>query len=174
MGCIRACARAHPFVTMVTTRSLVRLHSNLADLFRSPDTADLFRVSGTVKLAGTRRRRNLPGLACSVTGKRRSETAAKLERARRRQSWPGAGDSETFQGTETVELERARSGRAGQSSDMAAPRCFELRDGVAGPGLAEDGADQSNTIQYKTRYGDVGAGQGSEWAEPARVGRRRS
>ena len=90
MECIRACARAHPFLTMVTTRSLIRLRSNLADLFRSPDTADLFLVSETAKLAGARRRRNFPGLGDSGAGK-----------GSERQSWPklrccGAGlSSET-------------------------------------------------------------------------------
>ena len=45
----------------------------------------------------------------------------------------------------------------------------KLIDGLAGPGLAEDGADQSKDDE--TRYGDVGTDQGSEWAE---VRRRRS
>ena len=49
---------------------------------------------------------------------------------------------------------------AGQGSDMAA--LVKLIDGLAGPGLAEDGADQSKDDE--TRYGDVGTGQGSEWA----------
>ena len=74
----------------------------------------------------------------------------------------GSGDSGAGKGSETAELAKAQRWR----------RWFEIRDGVAGPGLGEDGTDQPKYDE--TRYADGGAGQGTERAELAKARRRRS
>ena len=65
-------------------------------------------------------------------------------------SFSGLGDGEAGRSSETAELSTARRqwswkglGAAELAEAQMLRRWFELRDGVAGPGLAEDGADQS-------------------------------
>ena len=65
-----------------------------------------------------------------------------LEQVWRRRSWLGAEDRSLSGSGDSGAGNLLRDGGAGQSSEMR--RWFEIRDGVAGPGLGEDGADQQN------------------------------
>ena len=97
-------------------------------------------------------------------------------------SFSGLGDGEAGRSSETAELSRARrqwSWKVLEAAELAKAqmlrRWFELRDGVAGPGLAEDGADQSKDDEIWRRrcwpgFGLVRAVKVSETSEltPAR------
>ena len=125
VGCIRACGREHPFLTIVTTRSLVRLGSNLADLFRSPDTVDLFQISETASWpelgdGRTYQDSHTAWLESAARRRRRSWNVpgdGRAGRGRRQRNFLGLGDSGAGKGSERQSWPKIRYCGAGSSSE---------------------------------------------------------